>query len=303
MKKSSKSSIGVRQEGPRSKQENTYEYWSFRIKSSKVRKFEDLIQLLEKFQAYRFQLEKVDVEHYQGTFHTKPKKRRSQLRKMFEDAFDDIRFPSIDYLEKSQSAAADRYVMKEDTRVDGPWEKNMPKPKIDMTATDDDIMQLEELPQWSQDVINMVGGCLPDKKARECYWFWSEEGAKYKTETCRHLAYYHGAYILNGASRHVLAACYANPAPIYIFCLPRTREEGISYKSIELIKDSLYFSGFGTKATGMVLRKKPWVLIFCNFEPAYESLSADKWVVKNVDDKKNIQNDEFFSDCDLSVFG
>jgi len=42
-------------------------------------------------------------------------------------------------------------------------------------------------------------------------------------------------------------------------------------------------SGFGVKATGMVNRKKPWVIIMANFPPDTSSLSEDRWVVHNVD--------------------
>ncbi len=291
------------------KQEVSREFWAFRFTSSKVPKFQDLTQILvsEDWVAeWIFQLEKGGmngVEHYQGWLQTKPKKRRSQLRDFFTEKFPELKFPNEDYLEASKSKASAEYAGKKDTRVDGPWYSHAMKPKISMEIEEDDIMKYDELPPWSQRVIDMVTNKpLPDKEDRQIHWFWSQEGRNYKTETCRYLVHHHEAYVLSGASRHVLAATYANPRPIYIFCIPRSAENGISYKSIELIKDSLYMSGFGTKATGMVNRKKPWVFIFCNFEPNREEMSADRWVVEDVEVNKRKPDNSFFDGCDLSAF-
>ena len=130
--KSSRELRGVGQDSPalkqRRTQEVTSEYWSFRLTSSKVPEFQHLLDFLTNtpfIVCARFQLEsgsKTGQEHYQGVFHTAPKKRASQLQKMFADTYTELLFPDCDYLEPSKSAAADRYVMKDDTRVSGPWE-------------------------------------------------------------------------------------------------------------------------------------------------------------------------------------
>lgn len=324
--KSSKSSRAARQDGlpvksqssvgpsgiakSGQKQEPSWEFWAWRFTSSKVQEFTNLIQIFQEndwFTEWIFQLEKGSingVEHYQGWCQTKPKKRRQQLRDYFKSKFPDLKFPNEDYLEKSKSGASAAYAAKGDSRIDGPWFSHKMKPKISMEIEDDDIMKYDELPAWSQTVIDMVRTKpLPEKEDRTIHWFWSQEGRNYKTETCRYLVHHHEAYVLSGASRHVLAATYANPRPIYIFCIPRSAEDGISYKSIELIKDSLYMSGFGTKATGMVNRKKPWVFIFCNFTPKYEQMSEDRWVVKDVGSQgMMVEDNQFFDDCDLSAF-
>lgn len=297
--KSSKSSGGVRQAGPPphpfsgsiqlSKQEATYEFWSFRFTSSKVLKFDDILSWANQHDKYRFQLEQGEggVQHYQGTIHCKPKKRRSQLRKNAMEAFPELEFPNKDYLEKSKSSAADRYVMKQDTRVNGPWEKNMPPEKINMDCTDEDVMKYDDLPKWSQECIDMLKDGLPNKKDRSIYWYWSKEGMRFKTETARYLVYHHQAIILHGNAKHILATAYKNPAPIYIMIDPRcAKASGISYKSLELLKDALYMSGFGVDATGMVNRKKGWVLVMCNYECDNDpkKMSVDRWIKKNVDD-------------------
>jgi len=294
MPKSSKSSEGplgkkVSLTAPR--QETTYEYWSFRFTSSKVPEFDHLKEWLNKFHAYRFQKEQGEegekVVHYQGTFHTKPKKRRQQLRDSAIYYFPELYWPVCDYLEKSKSSAADRYVMKEKTRIDGPWEKNMPKmipAHLDIRIPD--VMEYDELPENMQGIIDMVDNRLPDKTDRKVHWFYDETGCNMKTETARYLEHHHWAVHMQGAKRHVLANAFKNPAPIYVFVVPR--DEAVDYVALESLKDSLYMSGFGTDATGSVNRKKPWVLIFANYYPNTSKLSLDKWRIKNVGPPKRL---------------
>jgi len=291
-KKSSKSSVGPlgkKVSQTASKQESTYEYWSFRFTSSKVRKFEDLMQWVTQFSAFRFQKEKGEggVEHYQGTFHTKPKKRRCQLRDSALHVFPSLVFPGCDYLEKSMSSAADRYVMKDDTRVDGPWEKNMPKvmpAHLDITIPD--VMNKEDLPDKMQAIIDMVDNRLPDKEDRKIYWYYDITGCNFKTETARYLEFNHWAVIMQGAKRHCLVNAFKRTAPIYCFVVPR--EERVDYVALESLKDSLYMSAFGTDGTGSVNRKKPWVLVFANYIPNIARLSTDKWKITNVGPPEDI---------------
>lgn len=158
-----------------------------------------------------------------------------------------------------------------------------PRVPISMAVDDEDIMSLEEMYPWGRELVERVSGCLPDKLDRTVLWYWSKAGQMKKTETARHLVYHHDACVIQGGRKHVLAVAYKNPAPIYILTVPRTDEGFVSYASIELLKDALYMSAFGTECTGSVNRKKPWVVVFANFAPEKETLSEDRWEVHNVD--------------------
>lgn len=171
-----------------------------------------------------------------------------------------------------------RYTLKDGHKAGG----NL-KPEIDMKCTDDDVMQPQELFQWGRDLITRVADCLPHKEDRTIIWYWSNAGRMCKTETARYLVHYHSAVVIQGGRRHVLAVAYKNPAPIYILLVPRTDEGFVSYASIELLKDALYMSAFGTECTGGVNRKKPWVICVANFPPDRSALSQDRWEVHNVD--------------------
>jgi len=154
---------------------------------------------------------------------------------------------------------------------------------ISMEIEDEDIIPYDNLFLWGQDLVDMVKDCLPAPTDRRIFWYWSNAGQMKKTETARYLAYHHNAVVIQGGRKHVLAVTYKNPAPIYILTVPRTDEGYVSYSSLELIKDALYMSAFGTEATGMVNRKKPWIIVMANFPPEREKLSEDRWVVHNVD--------------------
>ncbi len=155
--------------------------------------------------------------------------------------------------------------------------------KIDMTLQESDLIPFDELFDWGKELENRVKDCLPHKTDRTIYWYWSQQGQMKKTETARRLAYYYDACIIQGSKRHILGVAYKHPAPIYILLVPRTDEGAVSYASIELLKDNLYMSGFGTEATGSVNRKKPWVIVMCNFEPAPNTMSEDRYKTFNID--------------------
>ena len=157
------------------------------------------------------------------------------------------------------------------------------KPKISMEIEATDILPYEDMFDWGRALEDMVKDRLPAVTERTIYWIWSREGCMKKTETARRLVYYHDAIVVQGGRKHILATAYKNPAPIYILLIPRTDEGYVSYASIELLKDSLFMSGFGTEATGMVNRKKPWVIVMCNFEPDMTTLSLDRYNIQNVD--------------------
>jgi hypothetical protein len=173
--------------------------------------------------------------------------------------------------------AAHRYA-----RKDGKWQSNYtPAPSLEP-----DVMELADLPEWSQKVVAMVAeNPLPDKRDRSLHWFYSIEGKMHKTETARYLVINHGAVVVQGGRKHVLAVAYKNPAPIYIVMIPRCDEGYVSYGSMELLKDALFMSGFGTEATGMVNRAKPWVIIMANFRHSRDpkDMSMDRWVETCVD--------------------
>ena len=173
------------------------------------------------------------------------------------------------------------YCSKADTKV-GEYHTNEKK-RISMEIEEEDILPLEEMFEWGKSLVGMVKDVLPEKRDRRIFWYWSSSGCMKKTETARYLCYHHDAVVIQGGRKHVLANAFKNPAPIYCLLIPRTDEGFVSYASLELLKDALFMSAFGTEATGSCNRKKPWVIAFANFAPDRSALSEDRWVVECVD--------------------
>ena len=133
---------------------------------------------------------------------------------------------------------------------------------------------------WQELVVDLVEK-EPDD--RTIYWFWEDTGKRGKTQLARYLCHTQGAIYLQGAKRHVLATAYQHPeCDCFIFGLPRTCEDYVSYESLEALKDGLFHSGFGTDATGMCLRNPPHIVVLANFSPERTKLSEDRWHVREI---------------------
>lgn len=287
-------------ETEKKKQEGSYIHWAFRLDRAKAAKaVMNKCFSLEIFSRVKMQAEigEKGTKHYQGFFSVKAckngkGKRRTWLVNFFKKhlfkEFDNS--PAHTFLQKSNSSAAEDYCGKEETRDnDDPYSflKGIVPEHLDITKVTEEAMCPKELmPKWYFDLEAEVENRLPPASYRKIIWIWSAAGEMYKTECCRRLCFNHHAVALSGSQRHVLSTAYKNPAPIYCFIAPASQETGeaaVSYKALEYIRDSLYHSCFGTEATGMVLRLKPWVVVFANTEPEYHQLKKDRWDVRCVD--------------------
>lgn len=133
---------------------------------------------------------------------------------------------------------------------------------------------------WQKEVAALFDK-QPD--SRTIYWIWEPDGERGKTGLARWLCHHRGAYFMNGAKRHCLAAAFkCADVDLFVFGYPRTSEGYVSYDALESLKDGLFFSGFGVEATGMCMRNHPHILVLCNFPPDKEKLSVDRWKIGRV---------------------
>ncbi len=132
---------------------------------------------------------------------------------------------------------------------------------------------------WQNAVRNII---QQEPHPRKVYWLWDRTGGIGKTTLAKHLCLLHGAIYVNGAASHVKYAIaeMAIKPRIVIFDYPRVSEQYVSYSSIEEAKNGIFFSG--KYKSGMVLFNTPHVIIFANFEPNRNMLSADRWVVVEI---------------------
>lgn len=123
------------------------------------------------------------------------------------------------------------------------------------------------------------------KFGRDIHWYWEGEGGWGKSILCKYMVDCMGAILLGGANKDALYGITTTVKdgvgpPIVIFDIPRVNKGGISYQTLEYIKNGCYFnSKYESK---MVRFNSPHVIVFSNVEPEYEKLSSDRWCVKEL---------------------
>uniref|UniRef100_UPI004047D75C hypothetical protein n=1 Tax=Yoonia sp. TaxID=2212373 RepID=UPI004047D75C len=144
------------------------------------------------------------------------------------------------------------------------------------------ILQQCDFYPWQTRVIEFIGE-EPDD--RTICWVWSEKGKMGKSTFCKYLCFHHKAIICGkGTYANIINIAYnadLSEQSLVVFDLPRNNGNKISYSALEAIKNGIVCN---TKyETGSKIFNPPHIIVFSNAEPDYESMSADKWNVINVD--------------------
>jgi hypothetical protein len=253
------------------KQDYKYLFWSFRFTESKI-DFDTLKKKLGVFKRWRFQLEQGEggIKHYQGVFHCTVRSRKTELQKIFKEV--DVSKNTVDYLKQSGSKAADAYVMKDESRLEGPWEYNMPREiKVITPGTGGR--------QWQLDILKTIDE-EPDD--RTIWWYWSEGGNVGKTAFAKYLVVKHNACILQGKRDNILNGLmtykteHGETPRLVIFPVSRSVEDKyMCYEALEHVKDMLFYSG--KYEGGTIAGNCPHLIVFANREPDRFKLSQDRW--------------------------
>lgn len=164
------------------------------------------------------------------------------------------------------------YCQKEDTRNGGIWSNIEPE--------EDEEIEVDEPYGWQLDVLKKI-----EKKPhkRKIYWYWSEKGGVGKSSLCKYLAVKHNALIIGGRAvdmKCAIAGMTKKPK-ICILNVPKDREH-VGYDGLEEVKDGCFFSS--KYESGMVVMNNPHVIVFANFPPEEDRMSADRWKIKKIED-------------------
>lgn len=264
--------------------ENVYNNFCWRFTGSKVPGFQHLFDKLSEFphiDRFRFQLEKGEggVEHWQGCMTFTSKKRRAPVRELFSDY--NLQFPNIDYLEPCIKAKAqEQYCMKEDTRIDGPWQWG------EFPEEPEPLRLKEPSKAWMKEILDIIKETPDD---RTIHWYWSNSGGVGKTTFCKYLVHHHKAIILHGKGSDIRNGIttylqkYKVTPKLILYTIPKSfNKDYLSYEGLENIKDMLFYSG---KYEGsMVCGNSPHLLVFANTTPNEAMCAADRWVVREITD-------------------
>lgn len=272
---------------------NAVAMWDFRISADGLDSIVIINQLKQIAKRYTFQLEKgeqTDYLHFQGRMSLIKKHRKSELMKLFN------LIPVPNYLEPTANAtyyAGDMfYVMKNETRQDGPWDERVTEKYIPRQYRDI-ISKFYPYQKYIYDnasvfdtrIINMI------------YCPTGNMGKSTLASVCE--LYGNGIDLppVNDAEKLIQSCCdiceaknIRNPSPIFID-LPRAmnkeRLNGI-YTAIEQIKKGKLFD----------LRYKykeywidsPQIWVFSNIEPDMDMLSKDRWRIWTITPEKKLCN-------------
>jgi len=257
---------------------NPVSHWDFTLPVTDDRTPESVKVVISRlFRKWTFQKEQGDETgylHYQGRGALFKKRRFSEFKNLATSlGLADMSFsPTV-----TANIGTAFYVMKEDTRVDGPW-----------SDTDVEIYiprqyRVASLFPWQQGVIDSAQNFDP----RTVHYVWDAHGSKGKTTIAAIACLQHRGVRIPAVNDHekllasvcdiLTAKQERQPGPIFID-LPRymdkKRLHGI-YSAIEEIKNGhVYDMRFHFREWWF---DSPPVWVFANTQPTVSALSADRW--------------------------
>jgi len=183
------------------------------------------------------------------------------------------KYPKIHFEATRNIKAAFEYCCKQHTRKPGTFPHCFGyQPKKDLI-----LLSHNQLYKWQLYILDIIKQ-KPDD--RSIYRFWEDTGCVGKTTFAKYLSFYHKAIPLEGKKNDILFCAAKFESDIYIYDIERSLEDYVSYGAIEKIKNRYYMSA--KYESEPVIRNSPHVIIFANFEPDYNKLTADRWHVENI---------------------
>lgn len=246
-----------------------YRHWCFTENNPDVDKVDRFLAMLEKeAKKFVFSLEKGEngTPHYQGYIEFKNGRMLGGVKKLIPRA----------HWEKANGGWESQLKYCTKAPIAGPWKKGFPE------VLKSDIVEFRP---WQAEADAIFRGPI-DK--RKIYWFWEPNGNFGKTSLAFHWCLEGNSLYVSGKSADVkygVAQWVMSGKPLHavIFGVPRSKENKVDYEALEEVKDRIFYS---TKfESGMVMYPHPHVFVFANFPPDKTKLSADRWVIKLIEDR------------------
>ena len=135
---------------------------------------------------------------------------------------------------------------------------------------------------WQLKILELID-TEPDD--RLVHWFWSEKGGVGKSQFAKYcVANKNCLFFEEGKKADIMHLIFEAPEDrlgCMIIDVPRDNGNHISYKAIESIKNGMIYSP--KYEGGYKLFNSPHIIVFANVPPQEERLSADRWVIENID--------------------
>lgn len=225
--------------------------------------------------------EETKVPHFQGYCSTRQKTKYHILVKLFRmlGIKGSLHItPAVGNSESEAQVAISYYVMKEDTRVEGPWMDHR-------EYKGEDLYPEHKMPQWQKYILSMLRRPLDvfGPEARYVNWLYDPPGSKGKTRFLKFLNYHMDIPMIGAAkAADILYFVKEFPnKPAYTVNLTRTigRETSMDdlYQAIECIQDGIFFAAKYQSVRVSMSIPRVWVM--GNRYPDVSALTKDRWIV------------------------
>lgn len=231
---------------------------------------EDYEDKLKKYEKFVFQKEigETGNEHIQFAIYTKNPTRASTIRDELTGA----------HIEIAKSwGACKNYCSKKDTAVEGTLVSNVKQRRVK------DPLEGRELRPLQVEILKIVENDADD---RTVHWVVDLVGNSGKTTLAKSLCLRRkDAIYITGKSSDMKYGISKwlekNELGLVMIDLARSQECYVSYQGIEEVKNGIFYN---TKyESGMCMYDPPHVVVFANFYPDMEKLSADRWNIIDVE--------------------
>lgn len=191
------------------------------------------------------------------------------------------KFPKVHWEKTGNWKEAVKYCSKEETRCGQIYKSD----DIVIKKPLKDPLNNKNLYDYQKEILDLLE-TEPDD--RTVNWYWEDTGNVGKSALVKHIfmKYSKQVVIANGKGNDVRNQINkhinedGNELNIAILDISRTVEDYVSYEVIEQIKNGLLYSG--KYEGGVCCFNSPHLIVFANFEPNYDSLSNDRWNVRNI---------------------
>lgn len=178
------------------------------------------------------------------------------------------------------------YVMKDDTRLEGPWHDSAFKPRKRVKYEAKDLECMKTPLPWQAQVMAML---TPDPDDRTIIWIGDPVGNHGKSKLMKWLRFQSDvdcARVPMGSATQIKTSVIEKgPHRVYMVDLPRTvgKEERIQeiYSALEELKNGWVESAMYGKAAELLM-EPPHVIIFSNGFPTLSHMSHDRWRVYRI---------------------
>lgn len=239
---------------------------------------------------YMFQFERPTAGnlHIQAFIHVDVRRRTSTVLNRLMETYHERQQPApmfhVAPCSASGKTALAKYVMKPETRVDGPYADHFIYMGQDLPPT-------AELYPYQLELV-LEATKPPSKENRSINWLSDTQGNMGKSTICKYLRHYHQVPTIQFASAwNMMEVISANRhRPMYVFDLTRTKPVDVKMDDLYSIMEQLK-TGNLQKTKGKVeswLQMPARVWVFSNYMPDTSKLTGDRWLIWNISEDKSL---------------